>query len=111
MALRWEVERANTPSADGVSADVEVSAKAKCLVAVQDRQQRAVMDVADRPVEKARAHGPVRLDHRRNPGRIATGRLRRDLADVGAEVPYDPTQLGRALGNKPCRNVLLVPVN
>jgi hypothetical protein len=45
--------------------------KSHCLIGIEDICERLLMDVAQGPMKEAGAHGPIRLDDGRDPGRIA----------------------------------------
>ena len=67
----FQEERAYAPLANRVMGNIKVTAKLLGRITVQDVNQCPIMKVAERPMEEARPDGAVRLDDRRDPGRVA----------------------------------------
>src|SRR5579883_2958032 len=59
------------------------------------------MDIAHRGMKETWTHIAISLNHRRNPGSIATRRNSLLQPQVSPEVVDNATQFFRALGNKP----------
>jgi hypothetical protein len=64
LRVGWagDIEGANTFLAHGIGGDVECTAKGEGLRTVDDFMQEAVVEIAQRAVEKARADCAVGLD-------------------------------------------------
>lgn len=88
-----------------------MAAKSPGALAIDNIEERSIAKISDGRMEKAGKQGALRADDRRNPGRVATRRDRRTLAELGAKVKHNAPQLGRCLRNEAFEKIGFVFVN
>src|SRR5712692_1321824 len=69
--VRIQMQCTHALTTEWVTGHVELAPKGHRLVGVEDLGERLLMDIAQRPMKEAGAHGPVCLDDAGDPGRIA----------------------------------------
>src|SRR5579885_2739166 len=99
MGKRWRlfrtpaeplsIQRAHAPPAGRIIGYLQPLPKLDRPRAVQHLSQSSFAQPPIGWMEEAGAQCAVRLPHRGNPGRVATGRLRLDLSQVSPEMPDD----------------------
>src|SRR5207247_8091095 len=94
-------KRTHAVPANGVIRNVELPPEVQSFVAVQDLGQRAVVNVADRAVEKTRPYRAVGLDHRGYPRCVAPRSHYLHMPESCSEMKRDASKFVRLLHDKP----------
>jgi hypothetical protein len=94
------VQRADTTIANRIARDVEIPAEILRRLAVDDVFQGLLAQIADGPVEKARAHGTVGFHNGRNPRSVADRRFALSQAQLSAKMAGNAAQFFRRLADE-----------
>ncbi len=91
--LLWRpMQRTDAAPANRVGGDIELPPEFHSGITVDDFDERLLVNVADGPMEEARAHRTVGFDDRRNPGRVASRRDRSNLTQLRSKMAHDAAE-------------------